>query len=135
MMQEAFDSITQGIAEHRIRLAIIKPKARRLLLFPTPEQRQWVPAGLQWFARALGLLFLGASVAAAYAWVTWELMHMIFACTLSLVSLWYLDRVAAHHVQDKALADEAFFRAGRESGLIELEKAAAPGTTSQRTSY
>ncbi|MEW6682736.1 MAG: hypothetical protein AB1451_07400 [Nitrospirota bacterium] len=120
-MLEAFEPVKQAVAENRLRLAIQKPKARKLLILPTPDQRRWAPAGLVWFARALGVLFIGSSLAAAYAWLTWELMHMIFACTISLVSLRYLDRIAAHFTQDKALSDEAFFHAGRESGLIELE--------------
>ena len=118
---EAFEPVKQAVAEHRLRLAIQKPKARKLLILPTPDQRRWVSPGLVWSARALGVLFVGSSVAAAYAWVAWELMRMIFACTISLVSLWYLDRIAGHFAQDKALSDEAFFHAGRESGLIELE--------------
>lgn len=120
-MQEDFSAIKQAITEQRLRLAIIKPKARKLLIWPTAQQQQWAPPGLQWFSRVLGALFIGSSLAAAYAWITWELMQMIFACTVSLVSLRYLDRIAAHHAQDKALSDEAFFRAGRESGLIEIE--------------
>jgi hypothetical protein len=132
---EAFEPVKQAVAEKRLRLAILKPKARKLLILPTPDERQWVPAGLAWFARALGALFIGSSLAAAYSWLTWELMHMIFACTISLVSLRYLDRIAAHHVQDKALSDEAFFHAGRESGLIELEKIPEHGAVSPRPSY
>jgi hypothetical protein len=120
-VQENFETIKQAITERRMRLAIVKPKARKLLIWPTAEQQRWAPAGLQWFSRGLGAVFLGSSLAAAYAWVTWELMQMIFACTISLVSLRYLDRIAAHFAQDKALSDEAFFHAGRESGLIELE--------------
>ncbi|MFZ5861929.1 MAG: hypothetical protein ACOYXR_03655 [Nitrospirota bacterium] len=120
-MQENFEAIKQAIAEQRVRLAIVKPKARQLLIWPTADQKQWAPSGLQWFSRGLGALFIGSSLTAAYAWVTWELMQMIFSCTISLVSLRYLDRIAAHHTQDKALSDEAFFHAGRESGLIELE--------------
>jgi hypothetical protein len=118
---EAFEPVKQAVAENRLRLAIQKPKARKLLILPTSDQRRWVSTGLVWSARALGALFVGSSLAAAYAWVTWELMQMIFACTISLVSLRYLDRIAAHFAQDKALSDEAFFHAGRESGLIELE--------------
>jgi hypothetical protein len=132
---EAFEPVKQAIAENRLRLAILKPKARRLLILPRPNEQQWVSIGLRWFARVLGILFVGSSLAAAYSWATWELMHMIFACTISLVSLRYLDRIAAHHVQDKALADEAFFHAGRESGLIELEKIPEPSTASPRPSY
>jgi hypothetical protein len=132
---EAFEPVKQAVAENRLRLAIQKPKARKLLILPSPDQRRWVSAGLMWSARALGALFVGSSLAAAYAWLTWELMQMIFACTISLVSLRYLDRIAAHHVQDEALRDEAFFHAGRESGLIELEKLPEPGTASPRTSY
>jgi len=132
---EAFDPVKQAVTENRLRLAIQKPKARRLLILPRSDQRQWVPSSLVWLARALGALFVGSSLAAAYAWLTWELMHMIFACTISLVSLRYLDRIAAHHVQDKALTDEAFYHAGRESGLIELEKIPEQGTTSPRASY
>lgn len=134
-MLEAFEPVKQAIAENRLRLAVLKPKARRLLILPLPDQRRWVPTGLSWFARVLGILFVGSSLAAAYSWATWELMHMIFACTISLVSLRYLDRIAAHHVQDKALTDEAFFHAGRESGLIELEKIPEPGAAAPRTSY
>jgi len=132
---EAFGPVKQGVAENRLRLAIQKTKARRLVILPTPDQRRWVPASLMWLARALGVLFIGSSLAAAYAWLTWELMHMIFACTISLVSLRYLDRIAAHHVQGKALSDEEFFHAGRESGLIELEKIPEHGAASPRTSY
>ena len=120
-MLEAFEPVKQAVSENRLRVAIQKPKARKLLILPTSEQRQWVPTGLMWSARALGALFIGSSLAAAYAWLTWELMHMIFACTISLVSLRYLDRIAGHHVQGKALSDEAFFHSGRESGLLELE--------------
>ncbi len=134
-MIEAFGPVKQAVADNRLRLAILKPKARRLLILPRSNEQQWVPIGLRWFARVLGVIFVGSSLAAAYAWATWELMHMIFACTISLVSLRYLDRIAAHHVQDKALADEAFFHAGRESGLIELEKIPEPGTASPRPSY
>lgn len=134
-MLEAFEPVKRAVMENRVRLAILKPKARWLLIFPTADQRQWVPAGLRWFARVLGVLFVGSSLAAAYAWATWELMPMIFACTVSLVSLRYLDRIAAHHVQDKALSDEAFFHAGRESGLIELEKIPEAGAPAARTSY
>jgi hypothetical protein len=132
---EAFEPVKQAVMDKRVRLAILKPKARWLVIFPAPDQRRWVPVGLRWFSRALGALFVGSSLAAAYAWATWELMPMIFACTVSLVSLRYLDRIAAHHVQDKALTDEAFFHAGRESGLIELEKIPAPGSASPRASY
>lgn len=132
---EAFEPVKQAVAANRMRLAIQKPKARKLLILPPSNQRQWVPSSLMWFARLLGALFVGSSLAAAYAWFTWELMHMIFACTISLVSLRYLDRMAAHHVQDKALSDEAFYHAGRESGLIELEKIPDPGTASPRASY
>ncbi len=134
-MLETFEPVKQAVMEKRLRLAILKPKARWLVMFPARAQRQWVPVGLLWFARALGGLFIGSSLAAAYAWATWELMHMIFACTISLVSLRYLDRIAAHHVQDKALSDEAFFHAGRESGLIELEKLPEPGAATARASY
>lgn len=134
-MLEAFEPVKTAIAENRVRLAVLKPKARWLLMFPSRAQRAWVPSGLCWFARVLGALFVGSSLAAAYAWATWELMHMIFACTISLVSLRYLDKIAAHHVQDKALTDEAFYHAGRESGLIELEKTPEPGAATPRTSY
>lgn len=134
-MLEAFEPVKRAVMENRVRLAILKPQARWLLIFPAADQRQWVPAGLRWFARVLGVLFIASSLAAAYAWATWELMHMIFACTVSLVSLRYLDRIAAHHVQDKALSDEAFFHAGRESGLIELEKIPEAGAPAARTSY
>jgi hypothetical protein len=48
-----------------------------------------------------------------------------------LVSLRYLDRIAAHHVQERAMADEAFFRAGRDSGLIELEQIKPQGADSK----
>lgn len=134
-MLEAFEPVKTAVSENRVRLAILKPKARWLLMFPSKDQRPWVPAGLCWFARFLGVLFVASSLAAAYAWATWELMHMIFACTISLVSLRYLDKIAAHHVQDKALADEAFYHAGRESGLVELEKIPEPGAAAPRTSY
>lgn len=120
-MHEAFEPIRQAVRENRLRLAILKPKARRLLTWPSASERRWVPASRLWLARVLAFLFISSSLAAAYSWFTWELMHMIFACTLSLVSLWYLDRIAAHHVQERALLDEAFFHAGRDSGLIELE--------------
>lgn len=118
---ERLESIRQAMDENRLRLAIVKPKARRLLTWPAATERRWVPARRLWFARGLGVLFIGSSLAGAYFWVSWELMRMIVACTLSLVSLRLLDRVSAHHVQESALADDAFFRAGRESGLIELE--------------
>ena len=125
-MDEAFEPVKQAVLENRIHLAIIKTKARRLVTWPKGEEHRWVPAGRLWLARGLGALFIGSSLAGAYFWTTWELMRMIVACTLSLVSLRYLDRVAAHHVQELALADEAFFRAGRESGLIEIEAVKSP---------
>lgn len=120
-LDERIESIRQAVSENSLRLAVVKPKARRLLTWPTAEERRWVPAPRLWFARTLGVLFIGASLAAAYFWISWELMRMIVACTLSLVSLRLLDRMSAHHVQELALQDEAFFRAGRDSGLIELE--------------
>ena len=129
-MEETFEAVKQAIAEKRMRLAIVKPKARRLLTWPTSGDRRWVQTSRLWFSRALGMLFIISSLAAAYSWMTWELMHMIFACTLSLVSLWYLDRIAAHHVQELAMTDPAFFHAGRESGLIELEPMTLPGSGS-----
>ncbi len=132
-MEEAFEPIRQAVKENRLHLAVVKAKARRLLTWPHPGERRWVPAARCWYARVLGLLFIGSSLAGAYFWTTWELMRMIVACTLSLVSLRYLDRVAAHHVQELALTDEAFFRAGRASGLIELEavKSSAEAPKSQ----
>jgi len=126
-MEETFETMRRAVLEARMRLAVVKPKARRLLTWPKPEERRWVPTSRLWFARILGALFISSSLAAAYSWITWELMHMIFACTLSLVSLRYLDRIAAHHVQERAMADEGFFFAGRESGLIELEPIQQPG--------
>jgi hypothetical protein len=130
-MEEAFEPIKQAVLENRIHLAIIKTKARRLLTWPKGEEHRWVPTGRLWMARSLGALFIGSSLAGAYFWMTWELMRMIVACTLSLVSLRYLDRIAAHHVQERAMADEAFFRAGRDSGLIELEQIKPQGADSK----
>jgi hypothetical protein len=125
-VEEAFEPIRQAVKEGRVHLAVVKTKARRLLTWPHSDERRWVPAARCWYARVLGLLFISSSLAGAYFWTTWELMRMIVACTLSLVSLRYLDRIAAHHVQELALADEAFFRAGRESGLIEIEAVKSP---------
>ncbi len=133
-MEEAFEAIKQAVLENRIHLAIIKTKARRLLTWPKGEEHRWVPAGRLWIARGLGALFIVSSLAGAYFWTTWELMRMIVACTLSLVSLRYLDRVAAHHVQELAMADEGFFRAGRDSGLIELEQVKPQGAESKSRS-
>jgi hypothetical protein len=130
-VEEAFEPIRQAVRDDRVRLAVVKTKARRLLTWPHPDERRWVPATRCWYARMLGLLFIGSSLAGAYFWTTWELMRMIVACTLSLVSLRYLDRIAAHHVQELALADEVFFRAGRESGLIELEAVKPQGADSK----
>lgn len=137
MFDERLESIRQAMDENRLRLAIVKPKARRLLTWPAATERRWVPARRLWFARGLGVLFIGSSLAGAYFWVSWELMRMIVACTLSLVSLRLLDRIAAHHVQELALQDEAFFRSGRESGLIELEavKPGHPDSSSRASAY
>jgi hypothetical protein len=121
-VEEAFEPIRQAVRDDRVRLAVVKTKARRLLTWPHPDERRWVPATRCWYARMLGLLFIGSSLAGAYFWTTWELMRMIVACTLSLVS---------HHVQELALADEVFFRAGRESGLIELEAVKPQGADSK----
>ncbi|MBI3606553.1 MAG: hypothetical protein HY207_01130 [Nitrospirae bacterium] len=130
-MEEAFEPIKQAVIENRLHLAIIKTKARRLLTWPRGEERRWVPVGRMAMAQGLGILFIVSSLAGAYFWTTWELMRMIVACTLSLVSLRYLDRIAAHHVQELAMTDEAFFRAGRDSGLIELEQVKPQGADSK----